>query len=139
MRAVVGEMDEQGRHRVGAPQICDSHKPDDFQVVPFHADNGKPNSSRFSRDTGVALRIFRPPFTAKVRSNQGKPAHITFAECSAPIVCAAGPWFRSGLWWHETQCWSREDWDIAIRSKDGVGLYRIYHQGHHWFVEGLYD
>jgi protein ImuB len=34
LRAVVGEKDEQGRGRVGFPQIVDSHKPDSFEMLP---------------------------------------------------------------------------------------------------------
>ena len=69
------------------------------------------------------------------------PVHISFTGMSAPILCAAGPWFTSGMWWHETERWNREEWDIAIPVEHGVGLYRISHdqESRVWYVEGMYD
>jgi hypothetical protein len=43
------------------------------------------------------------------------------------------------MWWQETEKWHREQWDVAIRIKDSLGLYRIFHENEQWFVEGLYD
>jgi len=139
LRAVVGEADEQGRNRVGAPQVCDSHKPDDFQVVPFTAAATQASEYSFSQKSEVALNVFRPPLPARVRRRGSKPVHIAFAELSAPIICAAGPWFTSGLWWQDSERWDREEWDIAIRLEPGLGLYRIFKESQRWFVEGLYD
>jgi protein ImuB len=139
LRAVVGEADEHGRSRVGAPQVRDSHKPDDFQVAPFTTAATKASQSSSSQTTEVALNVFRPPLSARVRQKGSKPVDIAFADLSAPIICAAGPWFTSGLWWHDTGKWSREEWDIAIRLEPGVGLYRIFKENERWFVDGLYD
>jgi protein ImuB len=139
LRAVVGESDEQGRSRVGAPQVCHSHKPDDFQVIPFTAEATKVSKSGFPQQSDVALNVFRPPLPARVRRRGSKPIHIAFAELSAPIICAAGPWFTSGLWWQDAERWNREEWDIAIRLDTGLGLYRIFQENQRWFVEGLYD
>jgi protein ImuB len=139
LRAVVGESDEQGRSRVGASQVCDSHKPDDFQVIPFTAEATKASESRSSQQSEVALNVFRPPLPARVRRRGSKPVHIAFAELSAPIICAAGPWFTSGLWWQDAERWNREEWDVAIRLDAGLGLYRIFEEDQRWFVEGLYD
>lgn len=139
LRAVVGESDEQGRSRVGTPQVCDSHKPDDFQVIPFTAEATKANESLSPQRSEVSLNVFRPPLPARVRRRGSKPVHIAFAELSAPITCAAGPWFTSGLWWQDAERWNREEWDVAIRLDDGLGLYRIFKENQRWFVEGLYD
>ena len=139
LRAVVGDTDEQGRGRVGAPQVCDSHKPDDFQVVQFAAEATRASECGSSRESEVALNVFRPPLPARVRRRGSKPVHIAFAESSAPIICAAGPWFTSGLWWQDAEQWNREEWDIAIRLDAGLGLYRIFQENQRWFVEGLYD
>jgi protein ImuB len=139
LRAVVGEADEQGRSRVGAPQVCDSHKPDDFQVVPFTAVATKASQTNTSQKSEVALNVFRPPLPARVRQRGSKPVHIAFAELTAPIICAAGPWFTSGRWWQDSERWNREEWDVAIRLDYGLGLYRIFQANERWFVEGLYD
>jgi protein ImuB len=137
LRAVVGEVDEQGRGRVGAPEPCDSYKPDNFRVLPFELRGTTGNHSRF-QETDVALSVFRPPLTARVRRKRNEPVHISFAEFSAPVLFAAGPWFTSGLWWDETEKWNREEWDIAIRINNGLGLFRIFHENQTWSVEGLY-
>ena len=139
LRSIVGETDEKGRSRVGASQVCDSHKPDDFRVVAFTAELGNSSQSNLPVNTEVALSRFRPPLDARVQRNGRKPVSISFAHFSTPILCAAGPWFTSGLWWHETGKWSREQWDIAIHVEGGLGLYRIFCEDHKWFVEGLYD
>jgi protein ImuB len=139
LRAVVGEADEQGRNRVGAPQVCDSHKPDHFLVGPFTTETTKANQISSSQKTEVALNRFRPLLAATVRRKGRKPVHIAFADLSAPIICAAGPWFTSGLWWQDSEQWNREEWDIAIRLEAGLGLYRIFKENERWFVEGLYD
>jgi protein ImuB len=140
LRSIVGESDAQGRGRVGTPQVCDSHKPDDFRVVPFTVDSAKdPSQLNVAIRSEVALNRFRPPLHARVQRKGRKPVSISFAHISTPILCAAGPWSTSGLWWHETGRWNREEWDIAIRVEGGLGLYRIFCEDHKWFVEGLYD
>ncbi|MFL6352573.1 MAG: hypothetical protein ACJ74Z_12085 [Bryobacteraceae bacterium] len=139
LRAVVGEADEQGRARVGAAHVCDSHKPDYFQVLPFTSQPAKASQCSSLNKTDVSLSAFRPPLSARVRCKGTQPVHISFAEFSAPVLCAAGPWFISGLWWQETGKWNREQWDAAIRIKDSLGLYRIFHDNEGWFVEGFYD
>ncbi len=37
--------------------------------------------------------------------------------------------------------WAREEWDIALKTPAGIGLYRIYRDeiGGQWFVEGMFD
>jgi protein ImuB len=76
LRAVVGEADEQGRNRVGTPQVRDSHKPGDFQVIPFTAQVTKATQSSSLQTTEVALNVFRPPLPAKVRHRDSKPYRI---------------------------------------------------------------
>jgi protein ImuB len=139
MRSIVGDSDDQGRGRVGSPHVCDSHKSDDFRVVPFTVESGNQNQSNLAIKTEVAFSRFRPPLRAKVQRKGRKPVSISFAHVSTPIICAAGPWSTSGLWWHETGKGSREQWDIAIRVEGGLGLYRIFCENDKWFVEGLYD
>jgi protein ImuB len=140
IRNVVGEADEQGRNRVGTPKARNSHKPDDFEVVPFapHAITGLrvlPDGKRT-----VALNRFRPPIEVIVRNREGVPCHISFLEVSSAILCAAGPWKASGHWWAKHR-WHREEWDVAVQCKQGVALYRIARdlKRNAWFVEGLYN
>jgi protein ImuB len=139
LRSVVGDIDERGRSRVGAAQLCDSHKTDDFEVVPFTSHSGDLNKSSLSKKADIAFSVFRPPLSANVRHKESKPIHISFSGLSGPITSAAGPWFASGLSWNEAEKWNREQWDIAIRFEQGLGLYRIFREKQSWFVEGFYD
>jgi protein ImuB len=141
IRGIVGEVDDQGRGKVGAAEVLKSHKPDDFRMTAFAPEDNK--RAKPGDDTGgpsVTMSMFRPPLPANVRCQTGKPIHISFAEVSSAIVCAGGPWRTSGNWWKSEE-WRREEWDIAVQLASGVGLYRIFRDLRQdaWFVEGLYD
>ena len=53
------------------------------------------------------------------------------------VIQAAGPWRTSGGWWTQ-HSWSRNEWDVALKS-GAVG--RIYQDSTttRWFLEGVYD
>jgi protein ImuB len=141
IRGVVGELDQQGRGRVGSPEVVDSHRPDCFRMTAFTAHEGKSVAAEAVEHPAITMSMFRPPLVAHVRCLGGAPAHISFAEITCPVLCAAGPWHTSGNWWKKAEEWRREEWDIAIQLSNGVGLYRIFRdlQQNAWFVEGLYD
>lgn len=140
IRGVVGETDEQGRGRVGSPKVLDSHRSDDFRMIGFSAENANAPCEN-GRNESITMSMFRPPLAARVICQSGKPAHISFAEITCGIICAAGPWTSSGNWWKQNEAWRREEWDIAVELPHGVGLYRIFRDLRQstWFVEGLYD
>jgi len=141
IRGVVGEVDEQGREKVGAAEVLNSHKSDDFRIISFAPqDSRREKLVDTSGSPSVTMSVFRPPLPANVRCQTGKPIHISFGEVSAAIVGAAGPWRTSGNWWKSEE-WRREEWDIAVQLVSGIGLYRIFHdlRQNTWFVEGLYD
>jgi len=141
LRAVVGEADEQGRSRVGSPELRDSHRADNFRVVAFNPQQDIATAHKQFNDTAVALRMFRPPVPARVRCRENKPVSVSFATLSANVLSASGPWAGSGSWWNTTQKWQREEWDVAAQLPTGIGLYRLFRdlQQGAWFVEGLYD
>ena len=141
IRGVVGEVDEQGRGKVGAAEVLNSHKSDDFRMTAFTSAHNKGMKQRDDPgNPSVIMSMFRPPLPANVRCHIGKPIHISFPELSSAIVCASGPWRTSGNWWKSEE-WRREEWDIAVQLVGGVGLYRIFRDLRQdtWFVEGLYD
>ncbi len=37
--------------------------------------------------------------------------------------------------------WTREEWDVALKTPAGLGFYRIYRDRirQQWFVEGVFD
>jgi len=57
------------------------------------------------------------------------------------VVAASGPWRASGHWWDRTTGWARDEWDVALKTSEGVGYYRIYLDRirKQWFVEGKLD
>ena len=138
LRGVVGETDERGHSRIGTPRILDSHRPDDFAVVPFAP---QPGRSPYGSAPTLALHRFRPPLKATVRYRKNAPCHVSFKEISSAVLYAAGPWKSSGTWWNMANDWSREEWDIAMQLDSGMGLYRIFRdcRCQAWFVEGRYD
>jgi hypothetical protein len=56
------------------------------------------------------------------------------------VVAVSGPWCASGDWWN-TSAWTREEWDVALKTPAGIGFYRIYRDRirQRWFVEGVFD
>jgi protein ImuB len=141
IRGLVGEMDDQGRGKVGAAEVLHSHQADGFRMIAFTpSDNERVRTGSDITSPSVTMSMFRPPLLANVRCRAGKPIHISFAEVSSEIVCAGGPWRTSGNWWKSEE-WRREEWDIAVQLANGVGLYRIFRDLRQdaWFVEGLYD
>jgi protein ImuB len=134
-----------GDGRCGSPDPVDSWRPGAFAMKPFAP-----------RDAGVleqkhvapivALRRFRVPIPARVRAEDGRPAHVR-TDCGfggGRVETAAGPWRTSGAWW-DPQAWDRDEWDVALA--DGV-TYRLFHERLPtearrakvaWFVEGVID
>ena len=99
----------------------------------------------------MALRRFRPPLEAVVEVREDVPVRIAAGEIRGEVASVSGPWRSSEDWWKEKMPrigtddhgsnWARDEWDIAVPSKQGIALYRIYRDltSGAWFVEGSYD
>jgi len=137
---LVGEA-EQGTRKVGAAEVLNSHKPDDFRITSFIPKEEKRAALKTDvHGPTVTMSRFRPAIPANVRCLAGKPVFISFVDVSSEIICAGGPWITSGNWWKHEE-WRREEWDVAVQLRGGMGLYRIVRdlRQNAWFVEGLYD
>ncbi|MGH9470274.1 MAG: DNA polymerase Y family protein [Terriglobia bacterium] len=90
-------------------------------------------------DCSLALRLFRPPLPARVELSSDRPTSLSSSRVRGRIVSTSGPWRRSGGWWEEQ--WSREEWDIEIRSGKTTALYCLYYDRarDEWYLEGEYD
>jgi protein ImuB len=91
----------------------------------------------------IALRLFRPPVGVSVTLREAKPVRMRCLEredIAGEIVWTAGPWRSSGDW-SEQEGWSREEWDIAMPTDNGLVLYRLVQDkfSGKWFLEGMYD
>ncbi|HEX4487576.1 MAG TPA: DNA polymerase Y family protein [Terriglobales bacterium] len=143
IRGVVGSSDHEGIACVGSPRPVDTHKPGSFTLQPFtslaetsfHFDPREESAS-----PTTALRVFRPALETAVELNQEKPQLVLLWHRRLRVLAASGPWCTSGNWW-SALAWTREEWDVALKTPEGVGFYRIYWDRicKQWFVEGVFD
>ncbi len=138
-----------GENKVGALELLDTHHPDGFRMRRFVAEIARKTPQKKTPDSAAAtaavtaLRRFRPPLRVNVTLENGQPVCVACAkkkEVQGDVLWKAGPWRASGDWW-EREAWSRDEWDLALRSGDAVSFYRLVHDllGGGWFVEGTYD
>jgi protein ImuB len=142
LRALVGETDEEGRGLVGFPVVLDSHRPDSFAVLPTYAPTQNHQQKQRPPETPLlAMRMFRPPVSARVEIRGRVPALIAFNGTRARVTHASGPWRSSGEWWSRSAAWQREEWDVELAVQGGKSVYRVFHemQSGEWFVQGMYD
>jgi protein ImuB len=126
IRAIVGESN------VGIPELLNTHHPHPYQLTPSQPRLIRNQSTPSSQQQ--AFRYLRPPLPAAIELENNRPSRITAHGIQGKILNSAGPWRSSGNWWTTTQ-WTRDEWDITITT----GLYRVYRENYHWFVEGTYD
>jgi protein ImuB len=142
IRGVVGNADENGIACVGSPRVLDSHKPDSFTVQPFSGiEDEQPSASLPAPAPIISLRIFRPPLETTVKLIEEKPCSVFLNKKQLQVLAASGPWRSSGNWWNQSSVWDRDEWDVALKTAEGVGFYRIYWDriGGRWFVDGWFD
>jgi len=139
IRGLVGCTDENGIACVGSPAVLDSHKPDSFAILPFSSETKNGNSLRVPASIS-ALRIFRPALEVGVELSQGSPHYLSIRQKSFRVLAASGPWCNSGHWW-TVSAWARDEWDVAVKTWEGVGYYRLYLDKirKRWFLEGIFD
>jgi len=122
--------------------VLDTHRPDAFRIHHFNSrfDSMKPASPTPQSIPSLALRRFRPPLEATVKLRNGGPWWIAFHGFFGPVTTASGPWKSSGEWWQQDH-WTREEWDVRVRTQKGLLLFRIYCDPNNgcWFAEGVYD
>jgi protein ImuB len=141
LRAAVGEKDQAGRNRVGFPVVQDSHKPDNFEVLPSASEaQSKQDDSRTYGPT-LALRLYRPPVQVEVEASENVPVSLVIQGTKRNVLSVSGPWRKTGAWWNRAEAWEHDEWDLEVRACHGIALYRIFRdcQSGRWFVEGKYD
>jgi protein ImuB len=138
IRSVVGSTDSNGIACVGSPKLLDTHKPDSFAVEPFSSLPSKRQPCCVCLPV-LSLHVFRPALETSVELNGEKPNSISLGRRTLHVLAAFGPWRSSGDWWNAV--WAREEWDVALKTSEGIGVYRIFHDliCKQWFVEGVLD
>jgi protein ImuB len=139
IRGLVGSTDENGTACVGSPAVLDSHRPDSFSVMPFSSQRRSGASLRTTTSI-LALRVFRPALEASVETAQDRPHCVSIRQKRLRVLAASGPWCNSGHWWN-VSAWARDEWDVALKTWEGIGYYRLYLDKirEQWFVEGMFD
>jgi len=89
----------------------------------------------------IAMRMFRPPLETVVELTGEKPASVLLRERRLVVLAFSGPWRSSGHWWDGSSAWSRDEWDVALKTPEGPGFYRIYLDriSNKWFIEAMFD
>ena len=140
IRGVVGSVDENGISCVGSPEVLDSHRPDSFMLQPFSTELAKSGPPASSASIFV-LRRFRPVLETSIDVNSGKPRSVVLGKRLLGVLVAYGPWCSSGQWWSASSAWAREEWDVALKTPEGTGFYRVFLDKlrKQWFIEGMFD
>jgi protein ImuB len=128
-----------GSDRVGTPQLESTHRPDAFRLKAPEFGGAKKSTELERPDrsaaSGLPLRRYRPPISARIEFRNEQPVSFSSAVFSGMIVGIRGPFLSSGNWWEESR-WAREEWDVQTA---GGALYRIFRCTDGGFVEGVYD
>jgi protein ImuB len=140
IRIYSGDVDTDGQKCFGSPAVVDTHEPGAFSVTHFTSFTDVPKSRKRSSTT-VVLRRFRPALVTSVELKGDSPIAILLWGQHRRVLKAYGPWCSSGNWWDNTIAWAREEWDVALKTYAGVGVFRIYLDRirKQWFVEGMLD
>jgi protein ImuB len=139
-----------GSANVGTPVVVDSHRPDDYTLVPFAGrqpeyetlagqDDGGAGEEATGGPAGrLALRRLRPPRPVAVETRDGRPARVSDARgLDATVETCAGPWRLSGHWW-DTHAWAHDEWDVELSDHT---VWRLFHDRltDTWSLTALYD
>jgi len=130
-----------GDDRVGSAELLDTHAPGGFRMRAFRPYTARSRNNDWPHRQRTALRIFRPPLAAKVQMQNEMPARVFFHGKSHPVTAAAGPWRNNGGWW-TTQAWTRDEWDLELRTEQSSPLLvRAYRDlsSAKWYLEGTFD
>jgi protein ImuB len=139
IRGIVGGTDASALGCAGTPKIADTYKPDSFAIETFSTVSASTGKAEWAEP--LTLRVFRPALETIVELTDAKPHFVHLWHRHRRVIASSGPWSISGTWWNRAMAWAREEWDIALKTPAGIGLYRIYRDeiGGQWFVEGMFD
>ncbi len=131
-----------GGEAFGAPRLRDSHRPDDYELVPLPEDEDAAAAPKTSSQTtagaprmGPPMRRLRPPLPSTVWLEQDRLAHVASSLVTGAVTAAHGPYPVSGDW-ASAQPWAYCEWDVAI---EAAGVFCLRRRGANWQLIGAYD
>ncbi len=154
-----------GDSNVGAPELVDTYRSENFRVKKFSAsrertkhrqkvDAQSGSENRHGTHRSLAgFRTIRPVVAVTVDVREERPVRMRLQGMHGDVVVASGPWRSSGDWWQE-DAWDQQEWDLTVdfdvshgqreqpvNSWPPFGVYRIYYDTllRSWFVRGFYD
>ena len=154
-----------GDSNVGAPELVDTHRPENFRVRKFVASrertkNRQKGDARSgtenrhgTRGSLAGFRTIRPAVAVTVEVREERPVRVCLRGMQGDVVVASGPWRSSGDWWQD-DAWDQQEWDLTVdfgvphgqreqpvNSWPQYGVYRVYYDTlrRSWFVRGFYD
>lgn len=127
-----------GPDRLGIPQIEDTHRPDQFVMLPASPDFPKIKSQLITPPGNLPMSRFRPPIEIGVMTEKRGHIHHPLAILTGPyrgtILNTAGPYPLSGNWWDRT--WQQIQWDVELPKNQ---LLQITHSDHEkWQLTGIH-
>ena len=123
-----------GDDRVGTPRVCDTHRPDTFQLEKPAEIVPPPEAPGIHPPKGTVLRRFRPPWPVEVLTEDDRPRSLR-GSLSGPVVALQGPWSTSADWWTD-RAWQARTWLVEVSQ---TGVYQVSLLGGSWWVEGVMD
>lgn len=130
-----------GSEAFGAPRLRDSHRPDDYQLVPLPEDD--PKAGEPLQEGGAAgpprmgppMRRFRPPLKSTVWLEQNHLAHVDSSLVTGAVSAVHGPYPVEGDW-ASARPWGYCEWDVEIEAS---GVFCLRRSGETWQLIGAYD
>ena len=105
---------------------------------PKEANQTAPSENSAVEKSSIGFRMFRPPLSASVQLQGGRPRNVLIRGTRGEVTVASGPWRTSGDWWRE-DTWRQDEWDLENifeisksdqekrpASRPQHGLYRFY-------------
>jgi protein ImuB len=130
-----------GEGRVGSPRLRDSHRPDDFTLVPFDppATGSMPSNAPVRPPVSSGsppIRALRPPLPVQVWLEHAQPVLLRGGHVQGRVRYSAGPWRVKRGWWAEDSV-SRDYYEVELAGGEVCRLYQD-RQTSDWFVDGMY-
>ncbi|MDP0491218.1 MAG: DNA polymerase Y family protein [Verrucomicrobiota bacterium JB023] len=144
-----------GADNLGTPQPHNTHRPDQFTLLPPESLFGLQRQSQDPRQPdsklrrkappqpapaipcSIPLRRLRPPVEVAVLSSPfHEPEALRDGPYPGPLEAISGPFRLNGHWWQHDTRWQIEEWDVLLHSGPLARLSRT--PPHQWHLQGYY-